>query len=166
LKIYSLKTKNIVFNLRKKIKIENFISNKKILGISFTNGRMEFFNTINFEKIIKIKSNDLSLSKQIFNNEQNNYVNRNKKENHHSTNQNTNSFKINYGKDKKNLNSKINDNSNSNNFSTNNSVNNKANSILFDVTEDYIIFYNFKNKYSIYPSKKIEINKKCKRKYF
>ena len=69
LKIYSVKSKNIIFNLRKKIKIDNFISNKKFLGVSFIDKRIEIFETINYNKILKIKcDNNLSYSRNLNNN--------------------------------------------------------------------------------------------------
>lgn len=158
MKIYSLKTKNIVFNLRKKIKIDNFISNRKILGLAFVNGRIEIFNTINFEKILKIKSVDFCITKEIQIDKQlNNY----KKENNHLNNvnsniysqSNNNTLKINYVKDKKQIKSNLSDNHGI-------ESQNKPSGPLFDLTEDYIIFYNYKNKYAVYPSKKVSVNKK------
>lgn len=146
-----MKTKNIVFNLRKKIKIESFISNKKILGLSFVNGRVEIFNTINFEKILKIKSVDFYITKEILaekiiakkDNHLNNNVNQS----------NNNAFKINYVKDKNQIKSKLKDS---------NTDRDKPVGPLFDITEDFILFYNYKNKYTIYPSKKVSVNKKSK----
>ncbi len=152
-----MKTKNIIFNLRKKIKIESFISNRKILGLSFVNGRIEIFNTINFEKILKIKSVDFYISKEIIQNETQNF----KKENHSNSNSNnnSNSLKINFIKDNNQIKSKLKDNDVI-------GSNNKLSGPLFDLTEEYIIFYNYKNKYAVYPSKKVSFNKKSNFKFY
>lgn len=36
------------------------------------------------------------------------------------------------------------------------------NSVIFDLTEEYLLFYNYKNQYSVIPSKKVFINKRGK----
>ena len=134
------------------------MSNMKILGLSFVNGRIEIFNTINFEKILKIKSVDFFIAKEILNDKLNT-----KKDSHliknsnysNFYNSNNNAFKINYVKDIKQIKSKVDDDNI-------NSSNNMPNGTFFDLTEDYIIFYNYKNKYTVYPSKKVLVNKKSK----
>lgn len=153
-----------MFNLRKKIKIDNFISNRKILGLSFVNGRIEIFNTINFEKILKIKSVDFDITKEILSEKQNykkeiysnsnaNFISHNSSNNFHHSN--SNALKINYVKDKNQVKSKLSDTSIANSL-------NKQSGPLFDLTEDYIIFYNYKNKYTVHPSKKVSVNRKSK----
>jgi hypothetical protein len=151
-----------VFNLRKKIKIDSFMSNMKILGLSFVNGRIEIFNTINFEKILKIKSVDFYITKEMLNDKLNTKKDSHLIKNSNNSNfynSNNNAFKINYVKDKKQIKSKVYDN---NIISSNNT----PNGTIFDLTEDYIIFHNYKNKYTVYPSKKVCVNKKSKIKNF
>lgn len=116
------------------------------------NGRIEIFNTINFEKLLKIKGTEYTnISKdrikgKIGIKKTNNYNN-----NIYQTS--NNNLKINYIKDKNEVKSKLNDNNEV-------SSEHRLHSALFDITEDYIIFYNYNNIYSIIPSKKVSVNNK------